>query len=270
MNIKNKSYILQDLCAIRDQPAHLIHGMSNMTNRFSYIVKRLIDFNVPYDIDRFSNEFNQTFFNAYVHLNDFDEDRDTLIFMAHHDVLNTGFENFNDNSASVFLLMLLSNMFNGIENLHYNLVIVFTDSEERSFWGADRLKQQLDNGKFSKSNIIHIINLELCGVGNSMWVEDHDNNDLVYDTGLEFFKGNSVGVIDTPNSDATFLRSQGVDNITTIGLLDRTYGEFDTSPWDVVHTIRDRYEIGNMRNMENLLHFLRDLVIEVNDSYIEK
>lgn len=269
MNIKNKSYILEDLCAVRDQPAYLIHGMPNMTNRFSYIIKRLIDFNVPFEIDRFTDELNQTFFNGYVYLNGFDESKDTLIFMAHHDVLNTEFDNFNDNSASVFLLMMFSHLFNKTDNLEYNLLVVFTDAEERGFRGAERLKYQIEEGKFSKSNIIHIINLELCGVGNSMWIENHNTNDLVVDMGRKFFKG-STDITDTPSSDATFLRSQGMDNITTIGLLNKIGGEFDKSPWSLVHTKRDRYENGNILHMENLFDFLRDFAIEINDMYIRK
>lgn len=265
MKISNNIHILQDLCAIKDQPSYLIHGMPNMTNRLSYILKRLIDFNVPFGIDRFTNGFKQTFFNTYAHINDYDEDKDTLVLMAHHDVLDNEFDNFNDNSASVFILMMLAKYFNNVENLDYNLLIVFTDAEERGFSGAQRLKHQFDEGNFRKTDVIHIINLELCGVGNSMWIEDHENNSLIFENATKYFRGSSVGEIDTPSSDATFLRKKGIDNITTVGLLNKVDGEFDTSPWNVVHTARDRYENGNINDITNLFNFLKRFILEANN-----
>lgn len=257
--------ILKDLCKVRDQPSHLIYGLPVFTNRMRFIIQTLSKFSAPFTIDSFKYDHSH-FKNIYVMINGL-EKRNTLYFLAHHDVLENSFENANDNSGSISILLSLIERYTYIENLNFNLVFVFTDNEEMGFSGAKRFVEQLHSGYFRDTDPIHIINLELCGVGNNLWIENAPDANLLYD-GITYYHVDKKYIINCPTNDANFIRDEFpyYQNATTIGLLPSNGdGDLDKSVWNNIHTAGDKIQNLNSFDMMSLVMALNNYIIDVNE-----
>lgn len=253
--------ILKKLSSVRDQPPHTIYGLPLYSKRFKFITNWLIDKSIGFTIDNFKGEYSY-FNNLYVSVNGL-KNKTNLYFMAHHDVVETKFENANDNTASIAILLSLADTFNNIENLDYNLIFVFTDSEERGFIGADRFVDQLEGGMFADFGVKEIINMELCGVGEKLWIENTVRAKYLCDN-IPWYNGDNKCIIECPPNDASFIRTMFsiYQEATTIGILNtKAGGELDKSPWNLIHTARDTVDKMNREDMNNLTIALKNLIM---------
>ena len=259
--------ILKALCAVQDDPVHLTYGLHGFSKKFKYIAKTLLEYEVSFEIDTFTNDQDETFNNLYAYLGEyrFHEDRPTLVLMAHHDEYDSSFENCNDNNASVALLISLSKELNYLRSTH-NIVVAFTDSEERGFKGAERLDHQLYCGRLRSEKLVHIINLELCAFGDHVWVEKHENNHFVKRE-LEH-QGVQYRTTNCPATDAHYLRFISNQPSTTIGLLPVDEdGNLDREIWNKIHSEDDTLDTASEEHMYIMFSFLKKMIINATKKH---
>lgn len=158
----------------------LLSDLTKSPNRINFI----IDYLVKQNIEHFIN--NYTFGkNIIVEKNNIFSQK-KLIIMAHHDVLNPDFENANDNSSSVAVLLKVAEYFKSY-NLKCSLKIVFNDNEE--LLGGLLIKDspisylenileksgsfvELKKEKESSNKKIDVLILELSGIGEGVFIAE--------------------------------------------------------------------------------------------------
>lgn len=259
--IDSEYEILRQLCKVEDQPLHIIRGLTRFSKRMRFIIDKLCEIGTSFEVDSFDMGHHGYFKNIIAYPTVFDKANDTLILMAHHDVYNTTFENANDNSASISILLRLIRSINKI-NLTINVVVIFTDDEEMNAFGSQHVTEEIIENKYG--NVLHVVNLELCGRGNKIWLEKTNHNNF-----LEYLLQNTgkyAGEITCPFNDASNIRRHGFKEATTIGTLYEEGGSRDTSMWDDIHSKEDKFDLMEENSLLIMREFLLNSIINLNSN----
>ena len=150
-------------------------------------------YGVPYELDEFPVG-ETTGYNLIL------PGSSNKMVVAHHDVHNAGIDNANDNSCSVINAI-------AIKLRLPDVPVVLLDGEEFGGLGAQRVSDQIKDGKFG--SISWVLNLELSGKG-----------------GRTFFIGKYPGplsdlivsqfdcpIVRTPFNDSVIFRRNGIDSV---------------------------------------------------------
>jgi len=226
-----------------------------LTSRVRFINQYLDSIGVAYK----NNIFRNDFCNIEIDLSP-ESDKDTIILLAHHDIVNPESDNMNDNSASVAHLLNLINRIKDY-NLNKRVVFVITDGEECGGVGSKYLGRQIKEGVFG--NVLYALNLELTGFGDQLHIEQRE--DSILSNLLVEKSNNSIHRMSIPFNDSISLRHAGVDSIC-IGLLpmpainERMNG-FYPKEWGLCHSIKDKFENAVEADMNMFNDFLFNFII---------
>jgi hypothetical protein len=189
LGIFNKIY---DFCSVRNS-GNFFHNTEDPTPRLKFLIELLQEMKIEFELDRFVA-------NGVTGHNVVLRGTGNRIVVAHHDIVNPGIDNANDNSCSVINAIAL-------KVLSPRTHVVLLDGEEVGGLGAQRLSDRIKLGDFGE--IEWVLNLELSGKG-----------------GRKFFIGNYPGelsdkivkmfncpIIDTPFNDAVIFRRNGIDSV---------------------------------------------------------
>ena len=239
--------ILKELCQIRNDQVAFFGSEDPITNRVKYIISKLP---AKPNIDVF-DAISQNMYYANIELS-FDAGAEySIIFVAHHDVVNIYSDNCMDNSASVANLISLAdycskNKFN--KNIH----IVFTDCEEFGGRGSKRLAKRINDGIFGK--VEYVVNLELTACGTKILCEETGSRlcSILKDDGV-------IGV-NMPFNDSVILRSSAIDSVC-ITILPES--EFDSvirtgycDIWSLCHSKDDIVGNANEDDINSFMEYL--------------
>jgi hypothetical protein len=188
--------------------------------------------------------------------------RDTIIFLAHHDVVNLDSQNAQDNSASICNLLALASSIDR-NTLNKNIVFYFTDNEEFGGNGAARLSDDIKSGIFG-SNVV-VLNFELTGFGNKIfcdgklpYMQTHPFIDLIDYLNNSF--DDEVYFKMTPFNDSVILRSNGIVSVC-LGLLPENELTIDfPHTWRICHSIHDTISGCSEEDMNNFVNLLKKLI----------
>lgn len=276
---KNGYQYLKELCSFEaDFNAH--NPQSNPSNRVLYIAYQLNALGIHYHLDFYNakgynkeitDQNEPKLVNIVVNFQaENNPDKNTVIFLAHHDIANSKSENCNDNTASVANLIDLCGKLNLIKNtLTNDVCIVFTDAEETvnfSRCGSGYLAKQIKEGKYG--NVLYAVNLELTAYGDVIWM-DFDNNPYVVAHNLisglsEKLKKEIPEILPTrtPFNDGAVLRHFGIDSVC-IGTLPKKEVESNKyfyPTWALCHRMDDKFENAVEADMNNFVDKLLLLI----------
>lgn len=179
-------------CSVRNEGSIQKNDPVVPTNRVIYLLNLLKSEGIQYELDTFPYR-STSGYNIILR-----GDSDKMV-VAHHDIVNPGIDNANDNSASVINAIM-------IKKLMPEINVVLLDGEEFGGIGSERVARQIINGDFG--NISWVLNLELSGKG-----------------GRYFFIGDYPGplsnrikslfncpIVKTPFNDSVIFRKYGIDS----------------------------------------------------------
>lgn len=245
----NSYEILRELCKVRDD--YRAYGKeSPISNRGQFI----IDFLNANDIEVNINTFDGYLTNIETQFGSSDAG---IMFIAHYDIVNLHSDNMNDNSASVAILLNLAKHLK--ENTPSKRVhIIFTDCEESGGRGARALGNEILAGKFGY--IEWVCNLELCGVGSELFIENYTNSLVDKMHSIE----PNLGVADVPFNDSVVLRRMEITTIC-IGLapleeLQEANKWGYCKHWSYCHKSDDSFERASESDMNRVFEFTLKLI----------
>ncbi len=197
--------------------------------------------------------------NIYYYPKSLDPAKQTVILLAHYDVVHANNDNVLDNLASVANIIAIGRQ--SIEQtLSINLVIALTDAEETVSFissGAKRLSNRINNGYFG--HVIETINLELTAYGELRWVAGNS----------EISKRPDVLKVHTPYNDSSVLTANNIPS-TCIGIFTvedsvTAVSQGYCNTWSLCHTLADKFNLANRTDMNNLvtwiLNYLKGIVV---------
>lgn len=186
-----------------------------------------------------------------------EEINDSILFTAHHDIVNIDSDNCQDNSASVVNLLDLARRIKE-ENpeLNKNVYIIFLDCEETGGRGSRHNATLIDEGKYG--DVKFIANSELTAKGDTIWMEPYITNTDYEDKINEI--NEEVEKKGCPFSDAASYRSVGLKQAICFGILpaEQVQGRFPAI-WSLCHSSRDVFD-ANKEDMANYVDFLFNLI----------
>jgi len=269
-----KNNFLNDILKIQNETDSK-KGSNKITNRAKFIVSSLKSNGIKVVVDNFEDQTTRRllrtfgfgiqgmikrslfrngkyYYNIEVLFKSSVKTKDTIVFTAHHDVVNIKSKNCQDNTASVVNLMNLCLYLKDFKKLTKNILVVFTDCEEFGMSGAKRLSQKINNDFFGNVNVV--INSELTGNGDLIWCESQN--------GGEWLEGliKEVPRRNCPPNDSYAFRNNDIISVC-FGLLPKK--EFDTSvpqTWKICHLIGDDESIINQYDMDVYVEFLKKLL----------
>jgi hypothetical protein len=276
--MENLSYnILKDFCQIRNKQ-NAMGGLENPeTNRVNFILDKIEElklnatFNINKDIFTIYN--NKKLLNIELIMNG--NKKESVIFIAHHDVNNVYSENCQDNSASVTNLIELANRLHlkNIQNNesfeNKNIHFVFTDCEEFGGIGAERLSKRIKEGVFGE--VLYVINLELTANGKNLWkdtpnfLKKEDLKKFDKESQLGRKISNITNSFHTPFNDSVILRENNIESICIGSLNDEDLEEVNKkkycSTWALCHSEKDTFErSANANDMSSFVDYLESIV----------
>ncbi len=232
MSNKTAYQYLQEFSQIRSRSS--FQRESNpKTPRVEYIIEQLKNLEVEFQEDEFliNQNSDSKYINIYVKFQSTNpENKETILFVAHHDIANPNSQNCQDNSASVCNLLELCSILKEKE-LSKNIVICFTDGEEPASFnsGAGKIGRMHQNKEYPFENVLYAINLELTGAGKRIWADFYTAANQFRDSkliGVVANKIENVFQVNTPFSDSYTFRHYGIDSVC-IGL----FNEFDVESY---------------------------------------
>lgn len=237
---------IYDFCKVRNEGSIKYNDPQIPTNRVIFLLNLLKSESIPYELDIFS--YGET--SAY---NIILKGSSSKMVVAHHDIVNPGIDNANDNSASVINAIM-------IKKLMPEINVCLLDGEEYGGIGSKRVSGQINSNKFG--SIEWVLNLELTGKG-----------------GKNFFVGNYPGILqshiiklfncpvfDTPFNDSVIFRKNGIDScvINPLPILENekdTDDNFlDYSLLFNCHTSKDTI---NTIDIEDMKEFVEEVVLKI-------
>lgn len=235
---------INEFCAIRNTGGAHTNG-TEMPNRFKWLVEQCEAEGFDYEIDTFQHPRfpNNNFYNLIL------KGTSNKMVIAHHDIVNPGVDNANDNSASVINCLVIKK-----QKPEVNVVIVDGEEPPMLGVGSTRLGQQIAAGNFG--DIEWVLNLELTGAG-----------------GKNFFVGNYPGpltskivelfdapIVMTPFNDSIPLRRYGVDSTVVTSLPLDEKGELKMEYLFYCHT---RHDMLNIVSPEEMKEFVEEVVYKL-------
>ena len=248
---------LKALCLVRDSSSAARKPLP-LSNRGRFITDCLERTGVKPNLHQFhDNALNSDLTNISVSIGGYEKSR---VFVAHYDTLlfNGCSDNANDNSSSVSILLEFVDSLSA-SNLERTIHVVFTDAEEYSSLGAKHLGQQIKTGLYGE--VDWVCNLELCGLGTQLFVDDVDNS-----LQSRILLWENVISLPTPQNDSVFLRRLGITS-SCIGLIPedevksvKQYGY--CAHWEHCHRRSDSIARISSRDMKRVSDFIMDLATE--------
>lgn len=253
-------------------------------NRASYIIDRIRNSNCQPNIFDTQNCKNIEF----VKFGKIDKD---IIFFSHYDISKETIEGANDNSSSVAVLLKLVEYINAISP-YYNIRIIFNDKEEilgallnKNLNSKDLAKIITNVGSFqylksfdNKSNILAIFNLELSGIGDTLYFATKSglvNCDKRLIDFLEFIcQKESMRYIKIPvlNSDMISIHTLSLNGVV-FGAIpqheaiiysdrykDTNYKDEIPSVWKNIHSNKDNYFSIQERALSNVYNLTTKII----------
>jgi len=268
---------LEEMTTVRNQRGYSRHNFSPLTNRAMFIINALNSLGVQSEIDIFDDAGYDLFnydrpklVNIIVRFGS-RSGQPAIVFSAHHDIANPDSDNCQDNSASVCNLIHLCAVLKGqaigeSANIiaQRPVIIVFTDKEESGGVGARRMSGRLLRGDFG--DFEYNINLELTGLGKSLWVDTENFRYKSKPASVKKFD-DTVGEsgyhkVSTPFSDAIIFRRCRIDSVC-IGILPEQELTGGTRPptWNICHKEEDTIDKCNAEDMSEFVNILERLIL---------
>lgn len=178
--------------------------------------------------------------------------------VAHHDIVNPGIDNANDNSASVINAIMIKKLMPGIN-------VVLLDGEEVGGLGSQRCSELIKDGFFG--DIEWVLNLELTGRGGEyFFIGDYPGN-LTNHIKSIF----ECPIVKTPFNDAVVFRRNGIDSVVINPLPPTIDSEESIVKWNDstfldfkllfnCHTERDTLDTISVDDMKD---FVENVVIPI-------
>ena len=260
---------LSEMCLVRNEFNSFNPRVNPITKRVEYIINALGKLNVNCAIDTFNvedpdknDEDALKYVNVYSFFGSHKKNNDTILFLAHHDIVQTKGENCQDNTSSVCNLLHLCSLIKN-KKLNKNILIAFTDAEEIASvrrGGAKRLSNLIKTGRFG--NVIKSINLELTANGNSLYVSSKFNNALMNELTVAY----GDGKVNVPYNDNVCLEFNGINGVC-MGILSKN--DFHDvmitgmcKTWALCHRMDDTIANANKHDMKTFVEeILLDIVI---------
>ena len=204
----------------------------------------------------------------------------TIVFTAHHDVVNTYTDNIQDNLASCSHLIALNRRIceyiSGGGLLHHNIMIAILDEEESGMGGSKALAINLKNTN-AYGSIACILNLELTARGTHFWIDQSYNAaSMVFKEAVKNHTGSTYANINCPPNDAMPLRAAGY-HAACIGTLTRkemkkVLSKDEPTPyiWSICHSKDDKFIHANECDMNYFTSLLFKLSINEWSQEIDK
>jgi hypothetical protein len=240
---------IYDFCKVRNEGNVFVNRYDKPTPRVEFLINLLESEGIEYELDKFFTS-KITGYNIIL------KGSSSRMVVAHHDVNNAGIDNANDNSASVVNAIM-------VKKIMPEINVVLLDGEEFGGFGAQRVCDQIKEGKFG--NIEWVLNLELTGKGGKyFFIGDYPGK--LTDHIKSIF---NCPIFSTPFNDSVIFVKNGIDSVvinplpttqreTRIKWDDDLYLEFELlfnchSPKDTV----DKIDVGDMRE------FVEEIVIPI-------
>lgn len=266
MNNKTSYQYLQEFCQIKSRSS-FSRQENPITPRVQYLIDELKKLELNYDLDEFApfeNIPNEKYVNIYVKFQASDvKTKETIVFLAHHDIANPYSQNCQDNSASVCNLLELCSVIKNTE-INKNVIVCFTDGEEPAsiHSGAGRIGRLHQAKQSPFDNVDFAINLELTGRGKIIWmdylnaIQQYQEPSLCIPYITEKIKP-EVEVY-TPFNDCYTLRYFGLDSICIgcfvendkIQIKNREYPD----TWKLCHSPSDTIDKISEEDMSYFVH----------------
>ena len=280
--IKTGYELLSEMIHVRNYRRSHQSNFSPFTPRTMFIINTLNAIGMQYELDIFDDAGydlfdydNEKLVNIIVKFGS-KSGQPAIVFSAHHDIVKSDSQNCQDNSASVCNLLHLCAKLKEYTYGENNtlleqrpVIIVFTDKEECGGVGARRMSGRLLRGDLGKFE--YIINLELTGLGKSLWIDRFNFQEPSDEKTPVMLKFDSeIGVenysdVKTPFSDATIFRRCGIDAIC-IGILPeeqiKNIKKEKPETWNLCHDANDTIDKCNATDMESFVSILEKLAIE--------
>jgi len=264
---RNSYTLLKQMCKVKNSFPSSSPQISPLTNRVTFITEILNSFKVQYQLDVFSERGedvldynNSKLINVIVEFNSHLRNIPATMFSAHHDVVNIHSDNAQDNTASICNLLYLCKILKQQELSNKRIIVVFTDREECGGIGAKRMSNRINSNEFG--TVDKIYNLELTGLGKTLWVDTKNFTSTINHISLdhlkETLKGQEVLDVFTPFSDAVIFRKEGLDAVC-IGILPKE-DVVEKSTWTLCHSIGDDF---NNTNEEDMTNFVENVLCEL-------
>lgn len=240
---------IYDFCKVRNEGPIYNNDPEIPTNRVIFLLNLLKQESIPYELDIF--KFKDT--SAY---NIILKGSSSKMVVAHHDIVNPGVDNANDNSASVINAIM-------IKKLMPEINVCLLDGEEMGGIGSQRVSDQINNGDFG--NIEWVLNLELTGKGGKYFFIGNYPGKLT-DKIKSLFK---CPVFDTPFNDSVIFRKNGIDScvINPLPATDKeTHVKWDDTTFldfEILfncHTKKDTIDTIDVKDMQE---FVEQVVLKI-------
>ncbi len=227
-------------------------------------IKEILEFlGIKYEIKHYvvSGYEDRYFTNIYISLGT-ENDNQSILFLAHHDINNQNSENCQDNTSSVcHILEMIKTLKDKPLNrpVHFALV----DSEEHVnlyCCGSQVLSEDIHNGKFGDLEIC--INLELTGLGKHTWVSTYEKYPKICEKYIQELDAKKVT---TPFNDAYVLAIHDVPSMC-IGILDDKDLDLALNNtgypyiWSLCHSFEDTFDKISKEDMTNFQNKLINLI----------
>jgi hypothetical protein len=232
---------IEGFCKVRNH-ANALGNNQYYTPRLEFLIALLESAGIPYEVDQFTVG-EVPFYNLIM------RGTGTKMVIAHHDVVNTGSDNANDNSASVINAIAL-------KKLSPETHVVITDGEEVGLMGARRLAKRISSGDFGW--IEWVLNIELSGKGGKNFMIGCHGGKLT-DRIVSLF---NPPIKRTPLSDCYAMIEYGIDTnvinplpLLTEGQSDmmNERGFLDNSSWYLCHSDEDSFDKISIKEMEEFV-----------------
>ena len=186
-----------------------------------------------------ANSVDNNFYNIYI------KGTGNCAIMAHHDIVNPGSDNCNDNSASCINVI-------AAKLLNPSVHVIINDAEEIGGLGAERSAHKIVDGHFGELDFV--LNLELTAVGGKNFFIEKYSKSKLFERVLDLFPG--VDLYSTPFHDGMVLRRFGIDSLVINPLPRLGNGELKYELLHLCHSYDDRISLANYGDM-------RDFVVDV-------
>ena len=258
--MSEKSYnILKEFCTNEEwrNKENSGAGTEEPTVRVSRICEVLDSESIKYNLDKFDDTRSNSgkfYFNVEVGFKAKEETDETVIFTAHHDIVDPQSENCQDNTASVVNLLELC-MRLSTKDLNRNVYVVFTDCEEFGGLGAQRLSERILKGILGE--VKDVFNSELTGLGRNIWMEAQGvcSEETLYKIDVS-----KMTVKSCPFNDSVVFRRNGINSICFGILPNVQINEGYSATWRLCHRKADKFELSNGEDMDFYVDFLERLV----------
>ena len=184
---------IYDFCKVRNLGTVMANDPEIPTPRVQFLCELLKQEGIPYELDKSISRGKTTIYNIILKGNS------NRMVVAHHDIVNAGIDNANDNSCSVINAIM-------IKKLMPHIHVVLLDGEELGGMGSQRVSEQINEGYFGE--IEWVLNLELTGKGGKyFFIGDYPGK--LFDHIKSLF---DCPVVQTPYNDSVTIRRNKIDS----------------------------------------------------------